>query len=74
MVRWQAPTRGKRNAGIKFALFALALVGAAIGAADQAGHLRLGGAVALAPLALILPWAGLTLVSAVRSSLNWVAG
>ena len=74
MVRWQAPTRGKRNGGMKFALLALALAGAMIAIADQAGQLQLGGAVALAPLALILPWAGLTLVSAVRSSLNWVAG
>jgi hypothetical protein len=74
VVRWQAPTRGKRNAGIKFAPVALACIGAAIVAADQAGHLQLGGAAALAPLALILPWAGLTVVTLVRSSLNWAAG
>ena len=73
MVRWQAPTRGKRNAGIKFAPVALACIGAAITVAGQAGHLQLGGA-ALAPLALILPWTALTLVTLVRSSLNWAAG
>ena len=73
VVRWQAPTRNRRTIGFKFAAPALALAGAAIILADRAGHLELGGAVALAPLLLILPWAGMTVVSVVRSSLNWAA-
>jgi len=74
LVRWQSSSRTRRNAGLKPWAFGLALIGGAVAVADLTGGLELAGAVGLIPLGLILPWASMTAVAVIRSSLDWVAG
>lgn len=75
LIRWQSRGRVRRRTGVRLSsliLRMIAVVGALLVWAGQAGGLHLSKEVGFAPLLLILPWAAERIFALVRSSLSWV--